>query len=185
MFPDKSSDKSSIVSPDKSDKSPLTEEAVENLAIEYASLFIGPGSHLTPCESVWREGEGSFWGESTVQAKSFIEGTSGLRLRPDWSGLEEIISRWRYEFMARLCSHEADLWGPPERSRELHLCLETEESFPRAFFPNTFSCGFPHSVIGLRKEATDISGGWRRWPGSFLDRTSSTSSRPCGRRHST
>ncbi len=103
------------------------EESIEALAVEYTLLFVGPGPHLTPCESVWRDNEGLLWGECTSRVKLFIE-SSGLRFQPDWRGLPDHVSV-ELEFMARLCSHEAGLWGRPERVRDLRQCLETEESF--------------------------------------------------------
>ena len=86
------------------------EGAAGTLAVEYTSLFVGPGPHLTPCE-----------------VKSFIQ-TSGLHFRADWSGLPDHISA-ELEFMKLLCDHEAGLWGGPEKMDDLRLCLETEESF--------------------------------------------------------
>ncbi len=106
---------------------PADDETVEALAVEYTSLFVGPGPHLTPCESVWRGGGGLLWGESTAQVKRFIE-DSGLRFQPDWSGLPDHVSV-ELEFMGRLCSHEAGLWGAAERLGDLRMCLETEEGF--------------------------------------------------------
>ncbi len=126
---------------------PADDETVEALAVEYTSLFVGPGQHLTPCESVWRGGGGLLWGESTAQVKGFIE-NSGLRFQPDWSGLPDHVSV-EFEFMGRLCSHEAGLWGAvrrphdalttngalslskgaAERLADLRMCLDTEEGF--------------------------------------------------------
>lgn len=106
---------------------PVNEETIEALAVEYTSLFVGPGPHLSPCESVWRGGGGRLWGESTAQVKLFIE-SSGLRFQSDWSGLPDHVSV-ELEFMGRLCRHEAGLWGAAERVGDLRMCLDTEEVF--------------------------------------------------------
>ncbi len=106
---------------------PVNEETIEALAVEYTSLFVGPGPHLSPCESVWRGGGGRLWGESTVQVKRFIE-SSGLRFQSDWSDLPDHVSV-ELEFMGRLCRHEAGLWGAAERVGDLRMCLEAEEGF--------------------------------------------------------
>ena len=46
------------------------EAAVEALAVEYCRLFIGPGGHLPPVESVVL-GEGRFWGKTTEKVTNF------------------------------------------------------------------------------------------------------------------
>ncbi len=56
-----------------------TESSVkEELAIEFARLFIGPESHISAHESVFLDldtGRGGLWGTLTVEVKSFIEAT--------------------------------------------------------------------------------------------------------------
>jgi TorA maturation chaperone TorD len=81
-------------------------ELIENLAVEYTRLFIGPGSHIPPYASVHMKGEeGSLWGPSTAWAKRFIEST-GLEYRPDYHDLPDHISV-ELEFMQQLAKHEA------------------------------------------------------------------------------
>ena len=47
----------------------------DDLAVEYARLFAGPGPHVSPCASVHLEGEGALlWGPTTVWARRFMEG---------------------------------------------------------------------------------------------------------------
>lgn len=81
-------------------------ELIEDLAVEYTRLFIGPGRHIPPYASVHVKGEeGSLWGPSTAWAKRFIEST-GLGYRPDYRGLPDHISV-ELEFMQQLTKHEA------------------------------------------------------------------------------
>jgi len=45
--------------------------ALEELAIDYCRLFVGPRDHLPPYQSVWQSGQ--FQGASAASMKSFIE----------------------------------------------------------------------------------------------------------------
>ena len=53
------------------------EEVLEDLAVEYTRLFLGPGRHIPPYESVHHERNdgdwGRLWGADTVAVKAFIE----------------------------------------------------------------------------------------------------------------
>ena len=54
------------------------EDMLDDLAVEYAGLFLGPGGHISPHESVHHQrgdGSGLLWGESTAEVKRFIEST--------------------------------------------------------------------------------------------------------------
>jgi TorA maturation chaperone TorD len=80
-------------------------EKLEDLEVEYARLFIGPGKHIAPCESVHRsDDKGFLWGESTVAAKKFIE-AAGLKYKTDFSGMPDHISV-EFEFMQKLIDEE-------------------------------------------------------------------------------
>ncbi len=87
------------------------DELVEELAIEYTRLFLGPGHHISPHESVHHEltdGRkwGTLWGDSTAEVKEFIE-SSGLELRPDANLIPDHISV-ELEFMQLLTKHEVE-----------------------------------------------------------------------------
>ncbi|MDO8736354.1 MAG: molecular chaperone TorD family protein [Thermoleophilia bacterium] len=70
-------------------------EQAEELAIEYARLFLATGSHIAPYESVfvrgWAEDKPQLWGEATVEVTKFYQ-EAGLDLRegqiPDHLGIE-------------------------------------------------------------------------------------------------
>ena len=47
-----------------------SQATLQALAVEYCQLFIGPGGHLPPVESVVL-GEGGFWGATTEQVVDF------------------------------------------------------------------------------------------------------------------
>ena len=112
------------------------EDVKEHLAEEYTSTFVGPGAHVSPYASVYHDGEGQLWGDSTVRVKRFIEAT-GLSFEDNWESIPDHIAI-ELELMQRLCAHEAQLQtrraslAPPSRgkiSKELRQCLEVEEKF--------------------------------------------------------
>lgn len=49
----------------------LPNESVDDLAIEYCLLFIGPAEHLPPYQSVWQTGQ--FQGETTTSMEQFVD----------------------------------------------------------------------------------------------------------------
>jgi TorA maturation chaperone TorD len=110
-------------------QSPETELA-EELAVEYARLFLGPGEHISPHESVHREassaGSGGLWGEQTVWVKRFIE-TAGLEYQADYTGIPDHISV-ELEFLEKLAQREAAAWSE-ENAEDAANCLKIEKMF--------------------------------------------------------
>jgi putative dimethyl sulfoxide reductase chaperone len=88
------------------------DQLVENLALEYTRLFIGPGSHISPNESMHvdaRYGEqNAFWGPQTVEVKKFME-AAGIETNDSFSGMPDHISA-ELEFMQLLLVKEAEAW---------------------------------------------------------------------------
>lgn len=88
------------------------EGLLEELAVDYAWLFLGPGEHLSPHESVQRPDVGKdsqqFWGPATAQVKQFIE-ACGFAYDDDFNGIPDHIGV-ELEFMAQLCMAEAEAW---------------------------------------------------------------------------
>ena len=87
-------------------------ELIEELAVEYTRLFLGPGKHISPHESVHHQRDdnqwGKLWGKSTAEVKKFIEST-GLDYIEDFKGLPDHISV-EFEFMQKLTLHEKKAW---------------------------------------------------------------------------
>ncbi len=80
---------------------------IEDLAVEFTRLFIGPGTHVPPNSAVHMEGEGALlWGPSTGRVKHFIEAT-GFEYRPDYQDLPDHISV-ELEFMQELTARESE-----------------------------------------------------------------------------
>ncbi len=65
-------------------------EAVEELAVEFCRLFIGPRGHMPPVESV-ALGEGRYWGDSTLAVSAFYR-SSGVVLPEDSDTLPDHLS---------------------------------------------------------------------------------------------
>lgn len=103
---------------------------IDDLAIEYARLFIGPGNHISPHESVFHErpdGDwGSLWGADTVAVKKFIEST-GLYYKPEFKDLPDHISV-ELEFMMTLTAREALAWNENDREGAIY-CKKIQKKF--------------------------------------------------------
>jgi TorA maturation chaperone TorD len=106
------------------------EELLDELAVEFTRLFLGPGQHISPHESVHRQRgagqSGLLWGESTAEVKKFIEST-GLSYHPAYKGLPDHISV-ELEFMQQLTLREEQAWRDEDENAGLH-CLKTEKKF--------------------------------------------------------
>lgn len=105
-------------------------ELLEDLAVEYSYLFLGPGKHVSPHESVHHQREdgqwGKLWGASTVEVKKFIEAT-GLSYSDDFKGLPDHISV-EFEFMQQLTLREEQAWKDEDTDRAV-ACRQVEKKF--------------------------------------------------------
>ncbi len=80
---------------------------VEEFEREYTRLFIGPGKHVGPYESLHRDDHPpEHWGPSTAEVKRFIE-HHGLSYEEGFQGMPDHISA-EFQFMAELAGAEAD-----------------------------------------------------------------------------
>ncbi len=106
------------------------DDLLEDLAVEYARLFIGPGKHISPHESVHHQRDdgqcGLLWGMSTVEVKKFIEST-GLEYKSDYQGLPDHISV-ELEFMRELLLKEGEAWRKEDKQEAIYF-LKIEKKF--------------------------------------------------------
>lgn len=103
------------------------EELVEDLAVEFTRLFVGPGPHVPPNAAVHTEGEGgALWGESTGRVKRFIEDT-GFTYRPGHGELPDHISV-ELEFVGELAAREAQALEEGDRDAADRL-RQTQRAF--------------------------------------------------------
>ncbi len=99
------------------------------MAVEFTRLFLGPGSHISPHESVFVEadgGVGGLWGEKTVEVKKFIE-TAGLAYGSDFTGIPDHVSV-ELEFLQKLAEWEAGKWAENDTENAV-FCLGVEKRF--------------------------------------------------------
>ena len=105
-------------------------ELLEDLAVEYARLFLGPGKHISPHESVHHKKEGTqsgqLWGESTAEVKKIVE-ASGLEYKTEYTGLPDHISV-ELEFMQHVVMREEQAWKDDDKETAL-LCQENGKKF--------------------------------------------------------
>lgn len=105
-------------------------ELLEDLAVEYTHLFLGPGKHISPHESVHHQREdgqwGMLWGASTVEVKKFIEAT-GLSYKGDYKGMPDHISV-EFEFMQQLILREEQAWMDEDAGKAA-ACRQIEKKF--------------------------------------------------------
>ena len=85
---------------------------LEELGIEFCRLFIGPGPHVAPYESVNRTeagNAGKLWGDATVQMKHMVE-SLGLSYAEDFHEMPDHLSV-EFELMYRLLVEEMAALG--------------------------------------------------------------------------
>jgi TorA maturation chaperone TorD len=106
------------------------EQIEEALACEFAALFIGPGEHISPYESIYVPDSsgrvGYYWGECTVDMKNWVEHYS-LKISDGFKSIPDHISV-ELEFMQRLVEQERMAWerGDEETAKR---CMEVERRF--------------------------------------------------------
>ena len=109
---------------------------IEEHAVEYAALFLGPGPHISPLESVHHkrsDGDwGNLWGAATVEMNQFIEAT-GLHLQnssefPDHISIE-------LELMQKLIHQELQ-----DFQNENHSLVEENREIQMKFLENHLLC---------------------------------------------
>jgi TorA maturation chaperone TorD len=102
-------------------------QLTENLGVEYTRLFLGPGKHVPPYESVQvKEGSGVLRGPECQAVQRYIE-KSGFVYNAEFSGLPDHISV-ELEFMSHLTRLEAEAWKRLDPS-EAGKCLDHEDHF--------------------------------------------------------
>ncbi len=105
-------------------------QLIEDLAVEYARLFLGPDKHISPHESVHHQRDdgdwGTHWGASTVDVKKFIE-TTGLEYKQEYSGMPDHIST-EFDFMKEAVGREAQAIEEKDWEGALY-CQKMEKKF--------------------------------------------------------
>ncbi len=106
------------------------EHIEEELACEYAGLFIGPGEHIPPYESIYVPDStgkvGYYWGECTVDMKNWVE-HYGLEISEKFDSIPDHISI-ELEFMQKLIEQERLSRERGDRETT-ERCIEVEKTF--------------------------------------------------------
>lgn len=127
-------------------------EQAEALAVEYTRLFVGPGPHIAPYESVFVRGFGEdgpqLWGSAT-EAVSVFYREAGLEIRagneiPDHIGIE-------LEAAAELAATQAELLERGETA-EAERVREQEMRFAREHLA-VWLPDFSRAVAGQARES--------------------------------
>ena len=124
-------------------------ELVEEMAVEFSRLFIGPGRHISAHESIFAEidgDSGGLWGKATVAVKKFIE-TTGLNFEPKFTGLPDHVSV-ELEFMQKLSEWEANKWMQEDRNS-----AEYCQSVQRMFLEQHLLCWLPQFCDAVMAQA--------------------------------
>ncbi len=103
-----------------------SDKLLDDLAVEYTRLFLGPGKHISPYESVWHKDYGMLWGKTTSEVKAFIE-SLGLKYSTGWSGLPDHIGV-ELELLQKLTGREKEAWEHKEE-KTAYQCVEIEKRF--------------------------------------------------------
>jgi len=102
--------------------------AMENLACEYCRLFLGPGPHIFPCESLfWVNGKREMWGTAALEVRDFyrqygLEIGEQISLAPDHISVE-------FQFMAKLIEQELFAMNRPDSEKRTHAIAPQKEFF--------------------------------------------------------
>ncbi len=84
------------------------QEVLRDLAVEFTALFLGPGEHISPHESVHLPQGGNLWGAETVMVRKFVNAL-GFKYAEEFSGMPDHISV-ELELMAELARREGVAW---------------------------------------------------------------------------
>ena len=95
--------------------------ALDVLATEYCRLFIGPGKHVSPHESIHRQGidNSRLWGEIASQVKGLYQ-QYGLEMRDECDLMPDHISL-EFEFMGRLIAEQIQTSDPKWYDLQKHF----------------------------------------------------------------
>ena len=106
------------------------DKLIEDLAVEYTRLFLGPGRHISPHESIHYERDdgdwGTHWGASTVEVKKFVE-SLGLEYKETDRSIPDHISV-ELELMQKVIEKEKQACSDTSGKDALHY-LKIEKMF--------------------------------------------------------
>lgn len=103
------------------------EQLTEDLAVEYTWLFLGPGGHIAPFESIQlKDGSGKLQGPETDAVRSYIE-AAGFDYSGDFHEMPDHVSM-ELEFLGHLTRLEAEAWERDDAAKAKN-CREFQLDF--------------------------------------------------------
>lgn len=103
------------------------EQLLGELGLEFTALFLGPGGHISPHESVHVEGGGGMlWGDETVAVRKYVQ-AAGFKYDDKFKGMPDHLCV-ELEFMAEVARQEGEAWKKGDRDKAAN-CLEFEQEF--------------------------------------------------------
>jgi TorA maturation chaperone TorD len=137
---------------------------LEDLAVEYTRLFLGPGRHVRPYAATYLDGAGaSLCGPTTVWVRNFME-TAGFALTPEHRDLPDHVSV-ELEFMARMAAQEAEAIEAGEAAAAAQ-CRDIQKEFLEThlgrWLPRFCGHAAEHAELSFYRELA-------RLVGHFLD----------------
>jgi TorA maturation chaperone TorD len=150
-------------------------ELVEELAVEFTGLFIGPGTFISPHESVHHVREdgdyGKLWGADTVRVKKFIE-AAGLNYQSDFGGMPDHIAA-ELEFMQKLEERYAQAMADNETELAKNLLLIKGRFLAEhllAWAPGFFNKVIDKATLPFYREIAGLAKAFLEQEGESLDR---------------
>ncbi len=134
-----------------SDDKKETDQLLEELAVEYARLFLGPGHHLSPHESVYHFKEdndaGQLWGDSALAVQKAIA-LEGLTINSESKKIPDHISI-ELEFMQQLANSEHAAWLKGDQQSALHF-----KDIQQTFINKHLACWVPEFCDRIMKDSS-------------------------------
>ena len=147
-------------------------DQAEALAVEYTRLFLGPGGHISPHESVQlKRGSGILWGPETSAVRHAYR-EAGYDLGESEADIPDHLSV-ELDFLSLLAAEEAEAWKSKDRDRASKLlrlqhdfisqhlgkwvapfCNKVSEQAEFAFYP-AFAGLLRGSLSGAKAEIVD------------------------------
>ena len=102
-------------------------DLADDLAVEYTRLFLGPGKHISPHESVQlKRGSGILWGPETPAVRAAYQ-AAGFDIDEDETKIPDHISV-ELDFLCHLVSEEAQAWQDEDPQQAATL-LQLQHNF--------------------------------------------------------
>jgi len=133
---------------------------LEDLAVEYTRLFLGPGRHVRPYAATYLDGAGaSLCGPTTVWVRDFME-RAGFALASGHRNLSDHVFV-EMEFMARMAEREAEaVEAGDAAAADQSRCIQKEflETHLGRWLPQFCGHAAEHAELSFYRELARLAG---------------------------